>query len=166
MPALLPNRRCNSRDPLSAKTAFIKLIKAKSYDIIVDMCISPCQALTLFSAEMPLSRRWHSSTKQRRTATKQRACRCFVSRRTLQDPGFPPSVRFRSLIISRKNSKNSEKRNASYDAARWPCAPRIRGEGRRNWRNLTLREFAALRRAPPRPVRQTAPRWGCGRTLV
>ena len=77
----------------------------------------------------------------------------------------PPRIRCRWLIIRRKNSKTARSAMPRM-APPAGFAPRIRGGTHRSSLDPIVSGFVALRKAPARPVRPTAPRWGCSRTLA
>src|SRR2546421_12325804 len=93
-----------------AKALFIKLTTSGRSGIFAAMQISSRVALESLLAIGPLRGSW--STRTAENSDRTAAIRCSFVRRTGVGPGFLPRTRPRRLIISWKNSKNSEKCHA------------------------------------------------------
>ena len=92
-------------------------------DIVAAVRSLSLGAMNLSPAAMPLLRFLDFfQPKQQGTVKEQRTLPLYPLRQTVGGPGFPRRRRCRRLIISCKNSKNSERCLAPCNTDRWLCA--------------------------------------------
>src|SRR5690348_8684808 len=94
----------------SAKIAFMKLTISNGYDIVASIEFFHTrvgEAVPTIGLSSP-----HCGCFKPKQRENSEAGGCSVVRRTVGSPGFLRSTRSQWLIVCRKNSKNSERRDA------------------------------------------------------